>query len=125
MIKARIENLLKDLSISKELGNKAREGLAYCNLGIEYQSVGDFKQAVDYHQKDLSISKELGDREAEASAYCNLGNAYQSLGDFKQAIGYHEKYLSISKELGDRAGEGEEVLMVILVLSTSVWVISN
>ena len=69
-------------------------------------SLGDFKQAVKYHNQHLSIAKELGDRAGEGSAYGNLGNAYQSLGDFKQAVKYHNQDLSIAKELGDRAGEG-------------------
>ena len=69
-------------------------------------SLGDFKQAVKYHNQHLSIAKELGDRAGEGRAYGNLGNAYDSLGDFKQAVKYHNQDLSIAKELGDRAGEG-------------------
>ena len=97
---------MKDLSIWKELGNKAQEGRAYCNLGHAYFSLGDFKQAIDYHVKHLSISKELGDKAGEGLAYSNLGNAYDNLGDFEQAIDNHKKSLGIAKELGDRAEEG-------------------
>ena len=68
--------------------------------------LGDFKQAVKYHNQLLSIAKELGDRAREECAYGNLGNAYRSLGDFKLAFKYHNQCLSIAKELGDRAGEG-------------------
>ena len=94
------------LTIAKELGDKAREGHAYSNLGNAYQSLGDFKQAVKYHNQHLSIAKELGDRAGEGRAYGNLGNAYESRSAFKQAVEYHNKDLSIAKELGDRAGEG-------------------
>ncbi|KAL9954205.1 hypothetical protein ACROYT_G041709, partial [Oculina patagonica] len=87
--------------------DRAGEGGAYGNLGNAYQSLGDFEQAITYHNQHLSIAKELGDRAGEGSAYGNLGNAYQSLGDFKQAITYHKQHLSIAKELGDRAGEGD------------------
>ena len=97
----------QQLSIAKELGDRAREGRAYGNLGNAYQSLGDFKQAVKYHNQDLSIAKELGDRAGEGSAYGNLGNAYRSLGDFKQAVKYHNQDLTIAKELGDKAGEGK------------------
>ena len=102
-----IEYHNQHLSIAKELGDKVGEGRVYSNLGIAYQSLGDFKQAVKYHKQDLSIAKELGDRAGEARAYGNLGIAYQSLGDFKQAVKYHNQHLSIAKELGDRAGEGD------------------
>ena len=96
---------MKDLSISKELGNRAQEGLTYGNLGIAYHHQGDFKEAMDYHKKYLSIAKEMEDKAEESSAYGNLGIAYHCLGEFKQAIEYHKKHLSISKDLGDRAGE--------------------
>ena len=97
---------MQRLSIVKEQGDRAAEGRAYGNLGNIYQSLGDFKQAINYHNKDLSIAKELVDRAGEGAANCNLGSAYHSLGRFKQAIEYHNQHLSIAKELCDRSGEG-------------------
>ena len=94
------------LHLAKEVGDRAGEGRAYGNLGNAYRSLGDFQQAIEYHQKHLQISKEVGDRAGEGCAYGNLGNAYDSLGDFQQAIEYHQKHLQISKEVVDRAGEG-------------------
>ena len=101
-----LEQLQMVLRLAKEVGNRSKEGRAYCSLGNASQSLGDFHQAIEYHQKHLQISKEVGDRAGEGGAYGNLGNAYQSLGDFHQAIEYHQKHLQISKEVGDRAGEG-------------------
>ena len=106
MIKGKVDAYQQHLTIAKELGDRAEEGGAYCNLGNAYQSLGDFKQAIKYHNQHLSIAKELGDKAGEGGAYGNLGNAYQSLGDFKQAIKYHNQRLSIAKELGEKAGEG-------------------
>ena len=80
--------------------------MAYANLGNAYQSLGDLKKAIDYHERDLNIAKEVGDRSEEGFAYGSLGNAYHSLGDFKKAIDYHERDLKIAKEVGDRSGEG-------------------
>ena len=94
------------LTIAKEVGDRAGEGGAYGNLGNAYHSLGDFKQAIEYHMLRLTIAKEVGDRAGEGRAYGNLGNAYHSLGDFKQAIEYHMLHLTIAKEVGDRAGEG-------------------
>ena len=94
------------LRLAKKAGDRSKEGRAYRTLGNASQSLGDFHQAIEYHQKHLQISKEVGDRAGEGGAYGNLGNAYDSLGDFQQAIEYHQKHLQISKEVGDRAGEG-------------------
>ena len=88
------------------MGDRAGEGLAYANLGNAYQSLGNFKQARDYHNQDLTIAKKVKDRAGEGRAYANLGNVYQSLGNFEQAIEYHNQHLTIDKEVGDRAGEG-------------------
>ena len=86
------------LTIAKEVGDRAGEGRAYCNLGNAYDSLGDFKQAIDYYMLHLTIAKEVGDRAGEGGAYCNLGIAYRSLGDFKQAIDYHMLHLTIAKK---------------------------
>ncbi|CAH3186124.1 unnamed protein product [Porites evermanni] len=102
-----IEYHERHLEISREVGDRAGERKAYCNLGNAYDSLGDFQKAIEYHERDLKISKEMGDRAGEGRAYCNLGNAYDSLGYFQKAIEYHERHLKISKEVGDRAGEGK------------------
>ena len=78
---------------------------SYCNLGNAYQSQGQFKTAITYHQRDLEIAKKMGDKAGEGRSYGNLGIAYNSLGEFKTAITYHQRDLEIAKELGDKAGE--------------------
>ena len=94
------------MKITIEIGDRAGEGGAYANLGIAYDSLGDFRKASEYHEKHLKIAMEIGDRAGEGVGYGNLGNAYTSLGDFRKAIEYHKKRLKIAMEIGDRAGEG-------------------
>ena len=74
------------------------EGRGYGSLGNAYQSLGDFRKAIEYHEKHLKIAIEIGDRAGEGQAYGNLGIPYQSLGDFRKAIEYHEKHLKIAME---------------------------
>ena len=90
-------------SSNDEVGGKVEEGKTYGNA---YQSLGDFKTAIDYHERHLKIAKEVGNKVGEGSAYNSLGNAYQDLGDFKTAIDYHERHLQIAKEVGNKVGEG-------------------
>ena len=104
--KQAIEYCNQNVSIAKEVGDRAGVGIAYGNLGSAYNSLGNFKQALEYNHQSLGIAKEVGDRAGEGRAYGNLGNVYQSLGNFKQAIEYYNQDLSIAKEVGDRAGEG-------------------
>ena len=87
--------------------NKLGKGEAVRNLGIAYQSLGNFHEAIEYLERHLQTARVVGDKAGEGQAYGNLGIAYQSLGDFHKAIEYHERYLQIAKEVRDKAGEGQ------------------
>ena len=88
--------LFQDLTIAKELGDRAGEDRAYGNLGSAHRRLCNFKQAIEYHNQDLTIAKELGDRAVQGGAYGNLGLLYRNLGNFKQAIEYHNQDLTLS-----------------------------
>ena len=70
----------KTLVIALELGVRAAEGAAYCNLGNAYISLGQFHKAIEMHEKELAIALELGDRAGEGRAYVNLGIVYELAG---------------------------------------------
>ena len=57
----------KCISIAKEVGDRASEGRAYCQLGCLY---------LDNLGKYLLISIEIGDRTGQGLAYGNLCFAY-------------------------------------------------
>ncbi|CAM0117211.1 hypothetical protein RSOCI_02565 [Rhabdochlamydiaceae symbiont of Dictyostelium giganteum] len=82
------------------------EGKAYGNLGNAYNSLGETRKAIDFHEKHLKIALELQDKSGEGSAYNNLGIAYRSLGEIHKAIHFYEKHLKIALELQDKSGEG-------------------
>ena len=44
-----IEYHKRYLKISKEVGDRAGEGAAYCNLGVAYRNLGEFQKAIEYH----------------------------------------------------------------------------
>ena len=58
------------------------EKRAYENLGVAYQSQGNYRKAIECHEKYLKIALEVGDQAGEGRAYGNLGIAYQSLGGY-------------------------------------------
>ena len=70
------------------MGDRAGEGEAYGSLGDTYHKLGNFQEAIQYHNKCLSIVKEVGNRANEGKIYGNLGNVYCSLGKFQEAIEY-------------------------------------
>ncbi|HEY9828445.1 MAG TPA: tetratricopeptide repeat protein, partial [Stenomitos sp.] len=74
------------------------------NLGNAYDAVGDYAQAISYHEQSLPISSQIGDRNGEASSLGNLGNVYNALGDYVKAIDYYKQSLAIQSELQARKG---------------------
>ena len=94
------------MKIEIEIGDRAGKGRPYANLGNAYDSLGDFRKAIEYDEKHLKIVIEIGDRAGEGAAYGNLGIAYRSLGEFRKAIEYHEKHLTIAKDIGNSCEEG-------------------
>ena len=67
----------QELTIAKELGDRARERIANTS-----HTLGNFKQAIEYHNRELHIVKEVGDRAGAGRAFADLGISYHSLGNF-------------------------------------------
>jgi len=80
--------------------------VAYANLGQAYDSLCDFKTALEYHQLHLAIAKEVEDKAGQGRAYANIGNAHRNLGDFENALENHKLELGAAKDFGDKSGEG-------------------
>jgi tetratricopeptide (TPR) repeat protein len=56
------------------------------NLGIAYDSLGQYERAIDFYEQHLAIAREIGDRAGEGRALGNLGNAYYNLGQYDRAL---------------------------------------
>jgi len=89
----------------QKVGNKANQGQMYCNIGDDYYNLGDFKEALNYHELYLNTVS-LGDRAGHGCACGKLGEDHHGLENFEQAIYYHEQHLQITLETGNRNEEG-------------------
>uniref|UniRef100_A0A8C4HMW6 G-protein-signaling modulator 2 n=1 Tax=Dicentrarchus labrax TaxID=13489 RepID=A0A8C4HMW6_DICLA len=96
-----------NLSMVKELGDKAAQGRTYGNLGNTYYLLGEFETAVVAHEKRLLIAKEFGDKSAERRAHCNLGNSHIFLSQFEVAAGHYKRTLQLARLLKDKAVEAQ------------------
>ncbi|MEM9217027.1 MAG: tetratricopeptide repeat protein [Cyanobacteria bacterium P01_F01_bin.150] len=95
------------LQLYQHLGDRAKEGQIYGNLGVVYTKLGQYDQALMYFQKDLEIAQEMEDRVGEGQTYGNLGNVYIRLSQYDQALTFHQRALDIFEEIGDRVREGQ------------------
>ncbi|MFB2877786.1 tetratricopeptide repeat protein [Floridanema aerugineum] len=95
------------LAIYREIKNRQGEAASLGNLGIAYDSLGDYTKAIVYYQQCLIITQEIEDRFNEGRVLGNLGATYSSLGDYAKAIEYQRQSLAIKREIKDRQGEGQ------------------
>ncbi|MBN3283209.1 GPSM1 protein, partial [Polyodon spathula] len=96
-----------NLSLVKELGDRAAQGRVFGNLGNTHYLLGNFVEAINFHKERLAIAKEFGDKAAERRAYSNLGNAHIFLGQFSIATEYYRKTLHLSRQLKDQVMEAQ------------------
>jgi NB-ARC domain len=60
---------------ARRLQERAAEGGHLGNLGVAYNSLGESRRAIEYHEQYLAIAREIGDRRCEGIALGNLGVA--------------------------------------------------
>ncbi|PKD21768.1 hypothetical protein APR41_01955 [Salegentibacter salinarum] len=69
------------------------------NLGIIYNGLGDYSQALEYHRKALKNAESLEDPVKSARSLNNLGVVYQKLEDHSNSILNYTKALQIDSIL--------------------------
>ena len=97
------------LKIYREIGDRGGEGAALGNLGLAYDSLGDYQKAIAFHEQSLAISREIGHRQRETASLNNLGNAYNSLGNYEKAIALHQQSLFLAHEIGSILAEARSL----------------
>ena len=81
--------------------------LALGNIGLAYESLENYRQAVDYFEQSLAIANRIDNKQIEAGVQGNLGNNYLRLGNYPQAIAAYDVSLTLWQELNNRAAVGQ------------------
>lgn len=95
----------EDLKITRELGDRAGEGMTLNNIGMIHDARGEYDEALRYHDESLKIKREIGDRGGEATTLNNIGTIHDARGEYEGALRSYNHSLKIRREVGDRAGE--------------------
>ena len=94
------------LALSRQAGDRRREGSFLGSLGNVYQEQGRFDEARKSHSFALAIHREFGDRRAEGTILGNLANAHFAQGRLDEARAGYESSIAIHREVGNRVVEG-------------------
>ncbi len=92
----------KGLEIAKEIRDIKAILVFESALGLAYESLGYFQQALIHTEEALRISRELGIQKAIFIHLFKIGYIYQNLNDYKKAIDYFEMALRSSAEFATK-----------------------
>ncbi len=85
------------------------------NIGIVYQYLSEYPQALTYLQKALAINEESGSKNGIANNLGTIGIVYSNLSDYRQALSYYQKALAIYEEIGSKNGIASNLTNIGLV----------
>jgi tetratricopeptide (TPR) repeat protein len=84
---------------------KSDFGTVLAALGDAYYNLGQFPQAIKYHQQSCQVARQINDQIREAGAFVNLGLIYSDMGQFQKAIKLHKKGLKMARQIGHQQYE--------------------
>ena len=96
--------LNRGLILSEELGDKKVISDFLNVLGMNYYELGQWAEALKYHENSLSLREEIGDQHGIATSSNNMGIIYAAQWYYAKSIRYHTRSLAIKKDLGNKAG---------------------
>jgi len=79
-------------------------GKIYNVLGLVYQNLSDYPNALKYYFISLDIFEQSVNKLGISANLGNIGIIYTFLSDFTKALVYYEKSLEIYEELGNKSG---------------------
>ena len=78
---------------------------SYSGLGIVYNSLGKYQEAIEMHKKSLAIKTGIlgGDSHLDvAMSLMNVGNVLKAMGKYEEVLVQHRKFLGIQiRVVGD------------------------
>ena len=98
-----LQNLLAELG---EQENSSTKGALLNRLGLLYDSLGSYDEALLYYQHSLKIQQDIGDQQGLGATLNNLAGIAQAIGDYDTALHYLTQAFQISRDIGDKQGLG-------------------
>ncbi|HEX4945970.1 MAG TPA: tetratricopeptide repeat protein, partial [Blastocatellia bacterium] len=100
-----IEKYKQVIPLWQALRDRTQEAFTLNAIGLLYRHLGEYQQALTYHQQALQINQEVGNPGSEALTLYSIGAVYDHVGEPKKALDAYHKALAIFQQLGDRSME--------------------
>jgi DNA-binding SARP family transcriptional activator/tetratricopeptide (TPR) repeat protein len=88
---------------------------ALSSLGLAYQRLGRYVEAVDHQRRALALYQQVEDRAGEAAACNSLGLVYHLLGRYAEALDHQGRALALYRAAGDARGQGRALTSLAFV----------
>jgi two-component system sensor histidine kinase UhpB len=102
-----MESLSQDVELVKtnpSVPNRVTLAGQNLNIGNNYSSLGQYREALQYHLKALDIFEETSTKRGVSFCYQSIGGDFLQLGQFRQARSYTERSIALKNELKDQRG---------------------
>jgi len=96
------------LTVFRQINDRAKEALTLNCIGEVYQTIGQERKALEFHQQALEIGEEISDLELQGSAVRNMGFVHYFLGLYDEAETLFQKAIKLHEQINDEwsvAGE--------------------
>jgi DNA-binding SARP family transcriptional activator/Flp pilus assembly protein TadD len=104
------------LQAARRLHDPFAEAWMFIGLGVAYQEIGQFDEALAQHRRALVRWRQIGDQQGEAASLANLGVTFLGLGNPQRAAECCQRALATARQIADRRCEG-----VVLVCLASFY----
>lgn len=107
----------KGLSLSKEIGDLAKEADYYNGLGTFYHQTGIYDKAFKYYQQAIEIAEQEGLQESLCRYQNNMALILMMEHEYDRALKYFQQALEIAEEIDNK--------LIISALLSNIGVIYN
>lgn len=97
----------RSLSLYESMGYLWGTAIAYGNLGILYEVLGNWLKAAEYYNRAYAVQQLIGNPEGQALSLENLGLLHMVMGEHRLSRQELEDSLSIRRRLGDAWGAAQ------------------
>jgi serine/threonine protein kinase/tetratricopeptide (TPR) repeat protein len=97
---AGLDPLNRALSLAIELDNDEQRAQVLQIIGIAYDGMNKYDEALRNVQQSLEINKRLGNKSAEANSYSEIGDIQSYLGKPELSLAAYNEALTLRREIG-------------------------